>query len=156
VHATHTSQEEDRRKKQHSAGARVPTSRTKNQAPIKADPWTRVRRVRFQQTLLHRGTADESVASSPPFSIRDLLTLAPLTAGSLTPLQLVILSPLSTELSQTSRLRETGSSIVAAQKAPRLVSRKVERKTWVLHITHSCLRSPLPTYLFFCSAKCLL
>jgi hypothetical protein len=38
VHATHTSQEEDRRRKQHSAGASVPTFRTKNQALIAADP----------------------------------------------------------------------------------------------------------------------
>jgi hypothetical protein len=92
------------------------------------ESWTRVRRVRFQEALLHRGTADEPAA--PPFS----LAFAP-------PAACIVI--LVDKLSQTSlasgrlvRVLLAAAEPTSIKKAPRLVSRKVERKTWVLHIIH--------------------
>lgn len=60
----------DRRKKQqHSAGASVPTSRTKNQAPIKADPWSHGHACGEFGSKRHCSTGAQRTSRQPPLSL---------------------------------------------------------------------------------------
>jgi hypothetical protein len=134
VHATHTSQEEDRRKKAAALGrcqrAHIPDQEPSAHQSSSMESWISgaASSVPRGEVTLHRGTADESAV--PPFS----LAFAP-------PAACIVI--LVDKLSQTSlasgrlvRVLLGAAEPTSIKKAPRLVNRKVERKTWVLHITH--------------------